>query len=138
MLSPLLVQASHMIAIIMKRYPLEGKVASDCLARHCYGLSLMGAALTSGFDAGYIWVYLQENPEWEEMCAVACAVQNMYLMATSLGVAGYWSSWETGARECKEMRVRKTCAEDWGRIWGAASLVRVPRSILGCLFQRSF
>lgn len=31
-------------------------------------------------------------PEWEEQCAVACAVQNLHLMATSLGVAGYWSS----------------------------------------------
>ena len=26
-------------------------------------------------------------PEWEDMCACACAVQNMQLMATSLGVA---------------------------------------------------
>lgn len=26
-------------------------------------------------------------PEWEDMCACACAVQNMHLMATSLGVA---------------------------------------------------
>lgn len=31
-------------------------------------------------------------PEWEEMAAVSCAVQNMHLMATSLGVAAYWSS----------------------------------------------
>ena len=32
------------------------------------------------------------NPEWEELAACACAVQNMHLMATSLGVAGYWST----------------------------------------------
>jgi len=31
-------------------------------------------------------------PEWEEVAATACAVQNMHLMATSLGVASYWSS----------------------------------------------
>lgn len=31
-------------------------------------------------------------PEWEEVAATACAVQNMHLMATSLGIAGYWSS----------------------------------------------
>ena len=31
-------------------------------------------------------------PEWEEMAAVSCAVQNRHLMATSLGVAAYWSS----------------------------------------------
>ena len=31
-------------------------------------------------------------PEWEEVAATSCAVQNMHLMATSLGVASYWSS----------------------------------------------
>ena len=31
-------------------------------------------------------------PEIEEVEAVACAVQNLHLMATALGVAGYWSS----------------------------------------------
>ena len=27
-------------------------------------------------------------PEWEEICAVACAVQNMHLMATSMNHIG--------------------------------------------------
>ncbi len=31
-------------------------------------------------------------PEWEEMCAVACAVQNVLLHAESLELAGYWST----------------------------------------------
>lgn len=31
-------------------------------------------------------------PEVEEVEAVACAVQNLHLMATALGVGGYWSS----------------------------------------------
>jgi len=31
-------------------------------------------------------------PEWEEMCAVACAVQNMWLTVASYEVGGYWSS----------------------------------------------
>ncbi len=31
-------------------------------------------------------------PEIEETCAVACAVQNMWLAATSLGVGAYWST----------------------------------------------
>lgn len=31
-------------------------------------------------------------PEWEEICAVACAVQNLWLTAQELGLAGYWSS----------------------------------------------
>lgn len=31
-------------------------------------------------------------PEWEEIAAVAMAVQNMWLTATSYGLGGYWSS----------------------------------------------
>ncbi|KAK9822370.1 hypothetical protein WJX81_002648 [Elliptochloris bilobata] len=42
-------------------------------------------------------------PEWEEQCAVACAVQNLWLTATALGAAGYWSSWTAEARDSAEM-----------------------------------
>lgn len=31
-------------------------------------------------------------PEWEELAAVACAVQNIYLSLGPMGLAGYWSS----------------------------------------------
>jgi nitroreductase len=31
-------------------------------------------------------------PEWEELAAVAMAVQNMWLTATAHGLGGYWSS----------------------------------------------
>lgn len=31
-------------------------------------------------------------PEWEEVAAVAMAVQNMWLTATNLGLGAYWSS----------------------------------------------
>lgn len=31
-------------------------------------------------------------PEWEEIAAVSCAVQNMWLLAHSLGIGAYWSS----------------------------------------------
>jgi len=31
-------------------------------------------------------------PEWEEIAAVACAVQNLWLSATAQGLAGYWST----------------------------------------------
>ena len=31
-------------------------------------------------------------PEWEEMSAVACAVQNIYLSLATYGIAGYWST----------------------------------------------
>ena len=31
-------------------------------------------------------------PEWEEIAAVAMAVQNMWLYSSSVGIGGYWSS----------------------------------------------
>lgn len=31
-------------------------------------------------------------PEWEEVAAVACAVQNMWLTATAYGIGAYWST----------------------------------------------
>ncbi|KXZ46984.1 hypothetical protein GPECTOR_39g478 [Gonium pectorale] len=43
-------------------------------------------------------------PEWEEMAAVSCAVQNMALLATSMGLAAYWTSWQEVARESPEMK----------------------------------
>ena len=35
-------------------------------------------------------------PEWEEQCAVACAVQNFHLQLTAEGYHGYWSSGGVG------------------------------------------
>jgi len=31
-------------------------------------------------------------PEWEEIAALACGVQNMYLTATAAGLGSYWST----------------------------------------------
>lgn len=31
-------------------------------------------------------------PEWEELAAVSCAVQNLWLSVTAAGLGGYWSS----------------------------------------------
>jgi len=42
-------------------------------------------------------------PEWEEVAAVASAVQNLHLMATAHGIAGYWSSWNTIGRDSPQM-----------------------------------
>lgn len=41
-------------------------------------------------------------PEFEEMCAVSCAVQNMWLHAPSMGLGGYWST--GAATDSPEMR----------------------------------
>jgi nitroreductase len=43
-------------------------------------------------------------PEWEEAAATACAVQNMHLQASAQpGLACYWSSWHTAARDSEMM-----------------------------------
>ena len=34
----------------------------------------------------------EQLPEWEEIAAVAMAVQNLWLTASSYGIGGYWSS----------------------------------------------
>lgn len=34
----------------------------------------------------------EKVPEWEELAAVACAVENMWLTATALDVGAYWST----------------------------------------------
>ncbi len=40
-----------------------------------------------------ICVHLSNKvPEWEEIAAVACSVQNMWLSCASLGIGAYWSS----------------------------------------------
>eukprot|EP00195_Chlamydomonas_chlamydogama_P012942 CAMPEP_0202899048 /NCGR_PEP_ID=MMETSP1392-20130828/7395_1 /ASSEMBLY_ACC=CAM_ASM_000868 /TAXON_ID=225041 /ORGANISM="Chlamydomonas chlamydogama, Strain SAG 11-48b" /LENGTH=316 /DNA_ID=CAMNT_0049585135 /DNA_START=231 /DNA_END=1181 /DNA_ORIENTATION=+ len=43
------------------------------------------------------------NPEWEELCSIGAAVQNMYLEATALGLAPFWTSWQAVARDAAEM-----------------------------------
>lgn len=43
----------------------------------------------------WIAIGMQPNPkrpEWEELIAVGCAVQNLHLMASALGFAGKWTS----------------------------------------------
>ena len=42
-------------------------------------------------------------PEWEELAATACAVQNMHLQASVMGLACYWSSWHAAARDSQAM-----------------------------------
>ncbi len=34
----------------------------------------------------------EKVPEWEELAAVACSVQNLWLSCSALGLGGYWSS----------------------------------------------
>ncbi len=48
-------------------------------------------------SACVIGIYMQRDPaerlpEWEEISAVACAVQNMWLSCTARGIGAYWST----------------------------------------------
>lgn len=36
--------------------------------------------------------YTGDVPEWEELAATSCAVQNIWLAAHSLGIGGYWAT----------------------------------------------
>lgn len=50
-------------------------------------------------------------PKWEEKAAVACAVQNIYLTTTALGLGGYWSSpaYALAADEFLGLKERQRC-----------------------------
>ena len=52
-------------------------------------------------------------PEIEEIQAVACAVQNLHLTATALGLAGYWSSggmtYHEGMKDLLELGEKDKC-----------------------------
>ena len=53
----------------------------------------MGAKATMSQSAIAIVVnYSGDVPEWEELAATACAVQNMWIAAQSIGLGGYWAS----------------------------------------------
>ena len=54
-------------------------------------------------------------PEFEEIAAVACAVQNLHLMAVVLGAAGYWSS---GTPLCSDELRRYLGMADADRLLG--------------------
>jgi nitroreductase len=50
-------------------------------------------------------------PEWEEVAAVACAVQNMWLTCTANGIGSYWStpSFVVGATDFPGMEAGWMC-----------------------------
>ncbi len=46
----------------------------------------------SGAVVAIIVSYSGVVPQWEEIAATACAVQNLWLAASAAGIGGYWSS----------------------------------------------
>lgn len=55
-------------------------------------LTMGKKATTSTVALAIIVNYTGELPEWEELAATACAVQNIWLAAQSLGIGGYWAT----------------------------------------------
>ena len=48
--------------------------------------------LRSGAVIAIVAAYSGAVPQWEELAATACAVQNLWLAASAAGIGGYWSS----------------------------------------------
>jgi len=48
--------------------------------------------LRSGAVMAIVASYSGTVPQWEELAATACAVQNLWLAASAAGIGGYWSS----------------------------------------------
>ncbi|SFC32629.1 Nitroreductase [Parapedobacter composti] len=48
--------------------------------------------LQSGAVIAIVVSYSGAVPQWEELAATACAVQNLWLAASAAGIGGYWSS----------------------------------------------
>ena len=48
--------------------------------------------LKSGAVIAIVTAYSGAVPQWEELAATACAVQNLWLAASAAGIGGYWSS----------------------------------------------
>jgi len=49
-------------------------------------------ATTSNAAIAIVVNYTGDVPEWEELAATACAVQNIWLAAHSLNIGGYWAT----------------------------------------------
>lgn len=48
--------------------------------------------LRSGAVIAIVAAYSGVIPQWEELAATACSVQNLWLAASAAGIGGYWSS----------------------------------------------
>lgn len=67
-------------------------------------------------------------PEWEEIAAVGCAVQNFHLALTSIpGAGGFWSShnWCSDARDSEMMRKFVGLDDPEDRVFGAFVMGKV-------------
>ena len=82
------IQLGEDIAAAMQTYTPPEKFSSDKQTRMQQKVKDSGCVLA---------ICMQRDPkeslpEWEEVAAVACAVQNMWLVCTDYGIGAYWSS----------------------------------------------
>jgi nitroreductase len=71
----------------------EQNTTADAFSDMKYQKSIKNTAAAGCIIAIILHRDLQKRlPEWEEMCAVACAVQNMWLTCTALSIGAYWST----------------------------------------------
>lgn len=73
-----------------------------------------------------VWISLgmqpdPNRPEWEELAAVSCAVQNAWLTATSLGLNTFWAS---GVAATHENTARALGLEPPGKVLGFLYLAK--------------
>lgn len=55
-------------------------------------LNMAKKATTSNVAIAIIVNYTGDLPEWEELAATSCAVQNLWLAAHSLNIGGFWAT----------------------------------------------
>ncbi|MCB0557547.1 MAG: nitroreductase [Lewinellaceae bacterium] len=85
-------KALHRLGEYLARWYQEHTPAEQFLERK-YNKSLNNPQRSSCVIAICMQRDPQERvPEWEEVAAVACAVQNMWLSCTAHGIGCYWSS----------------------------------------------
>ncbi len=82
--------------------PTLAKQVQECYQQHCpeekfstFKMNKIGKKINKASHV--IIICMQRHPDskipdWEELAAVSCAVQNLWLSATAANLAGYWSS----------------------------------------------
>lgn len=81
-------QLSEYVADAMKTYAKPGRFNPDKQVRMKKKIQKAGCIIA---------IVMQRDPnesvpEWEEIASVSCAVQNMWLACTDMGIGAYWSS----------------------------------------------
>ncbi|WP_103071600.1 nitroreductase family protein [Aquimarina sediminis] len=77
------------------------------LSKHQFPKSRHQETLEYAKNASMLAIIFQRNerasiPEWEEIAAISCAVQNMWLSCTAMEIGCYWDTCEASIQYCNE------------------------------------